>query len=850
MRGKSPILEAAESRIVVIDGAMGTEIQKSAPAASDFGGRDGLNEMLVLTRPDLIGRIHRSFLEAGADIIETNSFGSNRIVLAEYGIADRASELSLAAAELARDVADAFSSPGRPRWVSGSVGPGSRLPSLGQVEPEEMLDAYREQGQALLRGGVDMFQVETCQDPLQAKLAVLGLVDAMASAGRVVPIFCQVTVDAGGRMLLGTDVVAAMATLCAVPGVDVFGLNCSTGPDAMYGVLRRLTAASPLPTAALPNAGLPENEAGRLVYRLSPADFAAQVLSFVTDLGVGFVGGCCGTSPDHIRALAEAVSDLDAPRRPPEVAEGRSMLSSLFSAVTIVQQPGPLIIGESTNANGSKAFRERLVAGDIEGMVQVGRDQVDEGAHMLDVCLAVAGRDETQDVRAFIPPLSRFVDAPLMIDSTDPDAVEAALMRCPGRPVVNSVNLEDGGARLDRIAAAARRHGAAIVALTIDADGMAMTAARKAGVAARLVERLCGDHGFAIGDVFIDPLTFTMASGESTLRSSAVETLDAIRMIKAAHPGVRVSLGVSNCSYGLKPEARRVLNSAMLHHCLAAGLDAAILNARKMLPLGSIPDDLRAAASDLVLDRRPEGLDPLESFLSLFGAGNPVDRQDFVGPAPSPDEVCRRAVIRGDMTGLDGRIHAALAGRDALSLINDVLLDAMREVGVMFGRGDMQLPFVLRSASVMKAAVDILKPELSAGAAAPRGTLVLATVVGDVHDIGKNLVDIIVSNNGFNVLNLGVKQTVDAMITAAAACGADAIGMSGLLVKSTMAMKDNLIAMDRAGLRIPVLVGGAALDRAFVEHELASVYRGRVYYCRDAFEGLAVLDGIVSGTLR
>lgn len=846
MKATSPIFAECGRRVVVIDGAMGTEIQKAALAAVDFGATDGLNEMLVLTRPDVIAGIHRSFLEAGADIIETNSFGSNRIVLQEYGIPGRAAELSRAAAELARSVADRFSVAGRARWVSGSVGPGSRLPSLGQVDAREMLDAYREQGEALLLGGVDMFQVETCQDPLQAKLAVLGLSDAMAAVGREVPVFCQVTVDAGGRMLLGTDVTAAVATLSAIPGVDAVGLNCSTGPDAMHSVLRRLTAVNPLPTVALPNAGLPENDSGRLVYRLSPEDFATQVRSFVEELGVAFVGGCCGTSPAHIRALARSVEGL-RPGRPACGNDSTGMLSSLFSAVSMHQEPGPLIIGESTNANGSKAFRSRLLENDFEGMLQVGREQVEEGAHVIDVCLAAAGRDEVADVRSFVPLAGRFLDVPMMIDSTDPLAIEEALLLFPGRAVVNSVNFEDGGSRLDRIAAAARRHGAAIVALTIDEDGMAMTAARKAAVAGRLIDRLVGVHGFAPFDIFIDPLTFTMASGDATLRSSAVETIDAIRLIKSAHPGVRISLGVSNCSYGLKPEARRVLNSVMLHQCMAAGLDAAILRAGKMLPLASIPAHLRDTATALVTNVAPEGVDPLEAFLERFGDGSAILQSDGDLPEMTVDERCRRAVIRGDRTALAERLAAALEGRDAMSLVNDVLLDAMREVGVLFGRGDMQLPFVLRSAEVMKAAVEILRPELSKGASEPRGTLVIATVVGDVHDIGKNLVDIIVSNNGYRVVNLGVKQTVDAMIAAAAAEHADAIGMSGLLVKSTQAMKDNLVVMARAGLSIPVLVGGAALDRSFVEKELVPAYPGAVHYCRDAFDGLKALDGIVSG---
>ena len=847
MRNSSPVLEAAASRVVVIDGAMGTEIQKVPLTSADFGGTDGLNEMLVLSRPDVITRIHESFLEAGADIIETDSFSANRIVLAEYGIPEMAASISQAAASLARAAADRWSVPGRPRFVSGSVGPGSRLPSLGQVEPEEMQDAYREQAVGLLDGGVDLFQVETCQDPLQCRLALMGLAQAMELRGRHVPIFCQVTVDRAGRMLGGTDVTAAFATVSAMPGVSAFGLNCSTGPDAMLPVLSRLSRTAWLPLAALPNAGLPENDGGRLVYRLSPADFAAQARAFVIDCGVAFVGGCCGTTPEHIRELASAVDGL-VPRMPTEsdLSNGPGVVSSLFSAVPLIQEPGPLIIGEATNANGSKAFRDYLVSGDLEGMLAVGRGQVEEGAHILDVCLAVAGRDEAADVRAFVPLAGRLLDAPLMIDSTEPAVIQAALMRCPGRAVVNSVNLEDGGARLDEIARIARRHGAAVVGLTIDESGMAMTAAGKFDVACRIVERL-RVHGIQDRDILLDPLTFTMASGDASLRSSAVETIEAVRMIKSGIPKVLTSLGVSNCSYGLKPPARRVLNSVMLHHCMQAGLDAAIINSRKILPLSSIPVEMRQAASDLILDRRTSGRDPLQAFIEMFEVGiSMFSAETTAGEAcRDPVERCRRAVIRGERAGLD-EVILELAGRmGPLDVINGVLLDAMRQVGDLFGRGEMQLPFVLRSAAVMKDAVQILEPLLATDSRSVRGTLVLATVAGDVHDIGKNLVDIIISNNGYRVVNLGIRQTADEIMQAAVREKADAVGMSGLLVRSTLAMKDNLVAMDRAGFSIPVLVGGAALDIGFVREQLKPSYRGHVEYCRDAFEGLKALDALL-----
>jgi 5-methyltetrahydrofolate--homocysteine methyltransferase len=847
-RGAQPmnhlILDLALRRPVVFDGAMGTEIQLRNLTATDFDGLDGLNEILVVTRPDVILDIHRAYYAAGADVVETDSFGSNAVILREYGQETRARELSRVSALLARRAADEFGTPARPRFVSGSVGPGTRLPTLGQISYDEMLACYRDQIAGLLEGGVDLVQIETCQDPLQAKIAVLAARDAMAEAGREVPLFVQVTFDRNGRMLLGTDPMAAVVTLANLPGVAAFGINCATGPEDMHHVLAELSRICPLPLTVLPNAGLPENIGGHLAYRLSPEDFARHVSGFVRDLGVSFVGGCCGTTPAHIAALVRALDGVVVGARAPVLPPSAS---SLFTAVPFAQEPRPLIMGERTNANGSKAFRDRLAADDVEGMVAIARDQQAEGAHLLDVCLALVGRDEPADARAYLPRLREVAEAPLVYDSTEADAMEVALQTWPGRVVLNSVNFEDGGARLDHVAAVARRHGAALVALTIDEIGMAMTTDRKVDIAKRLVDRLVTVHGFAPQDLFLDVLTFTLGSGDRALRDAGVRTLEAIRRVKAEIPGVFTSLGVSNVSFGLNPPARRVLNTVFLNHAVEAGLDAAILNAGRVVPLADIPAELRRLADDVVFDRSTGG-DPLELFLQAF-ENAPAIAEDagVIQALPAADRL-HRCILRGDRTGLEAALDEERAVRAPMAIVTDILLEAMKVVGERFGRGEMQLPFVLRSAEAMKAAVRFLEPHMEKSDGAPKGTLVLATVAGDVHDIGKNLVDILLSNNGYRVVNLGIKQPVEAILDAAVLEHADAIGMSGLLVKSTVVMRDNLVEMQRRGLATPVLLGGAALTKRFVEEDLAARYSGGVTYCADAFDGLRVMEALAAGS--
>ena len=841
MARRPGLLELAQEKVLVLDGAMGTMIQRAAPADDDFRGLEGCNEILVETRPDLIIDIHAAYFDAGCDVVETNTFGANGVVLAEYGIADRTEELNRIAAALAREAAADFSTPDRPRYVLGSIGPGTRLPSLGHIEFLDLKAAFEPQVRGLLAGGADAVCIETCQDLLQVKAALLAARDAFQATGRSVPIIVSVTIESTGTMLVGADVQAAVASLWPM-APDVLGMNCATGPGEMQRHAEHLSRFGPARIMAMPNAGLPENVGGELVYRMGPEELADWIEGFVRDLGFGVVGGCCGTTPDHLRAVAERVGSLPAPRR-----EGtrRAEAASLYQAVTLTQEPAPLMVGERTNANGSREFRERLLADDLPGMVAVGREQEQGGAHLLDVCVAYVGRDERADMNRLIPELARDVRLPLVIDSTDHRVIEGALQRHGGRCVINSINLEDGRERLDQVAALAKRYGAALVALVIDEDGMATDRARKLAVAERIFEICTEEHGLLPQDLIFDMLTFTVASGDEASRRAAVDTLDAIAEWKTRHPDTLTILGVSNVSFGLRPASRRVLNSVFLHMAVERGLDQAIVNARGILPLYRLDEGLLDGARRLLLDDRTEG-DPLEAYMALFqdGAGR-LARDDEEQEALSPPERVHRMVVDGDRKGLEERLDVLLDGGTApVTVINEVLIGAMREVGELFGSGQMQLPFVLKSAEVMKAAVSYLEGFMAQADRQDLGTLVLATVKGDVHDIGKNLVDIIVSNNGYRVVNLGIKVPVEQMIAACEEHGAMALGMSGLLVKSTVIMKENLEEMRRRGIALPVLLGGAALNRPFVEDDLRGVYGPAVFYCRDAFAGLEALRGL------
>ncbi|MGD2062303.1 MAG: methionine synthase [Nitrospirota bacterium] len=843
----SALLQLARDKVIVFDGAMGTSLQGMGLTADDFGGIEGCNEVLVRTRPEVIREVHASYLAVGADVVETDTFGGLPFVLGEYGLAGDCFDLARQAARIARGVADGFATVDRPRFVAGSMGGGTKLPSLGHIRYGELVAGYTEQARGLLAGGVDLLLVETAQDPLTIKAAIAGSQEAMRREGRKVPIAVSVTVETTGTLLVGSDISAVWATLEPYP-IEIVGMNCATGPAEMSDHIRTLCHDSDRLIICCPNAGLPENVDGHAVYPLGPAELARHLAHFVTDLGVNVVGGCCGTTPDHISAIAQAVGDLTAAVRDPQFIPAAA---SLYAAQPLTTQPAPVLIGERLNANGSRAFREMLQAEQWDPMVALARDQAREGAHLLDVCVAYVGRDEGRDMEELLTRLNTAATLPLVIDSTDEQVLERALALCSGRAVINSINLEDGEGRADRICDLARRYGAALIALTIDEDGMAKTVERKVAIAERLHAIACQRHGLRPQDLIFDPLTFTLGSGDPEFRTAGRDTLEAITLIKGRLPGVRTVLGLSNCSFGLKPAARVVLNSVFLHEAVTAGLDLAIVHAGKILPLHKIDEEERQACLDLIHDHRdprwPDA-DPLHWILQHFESVAPRAAQSQAARAALPvGERLTRRIVDGDRVGLESDLDEALAATPPLEIINTFLLDGMKEVGQLFGAGEMQLPFVLQAAEVMKAAVAHLEPHMERTAGNARGTLVLATVKGDVHDIGKNLVDIILTNNGYRVVNLGIKQPVEAILAAAAEHHADAIGLSGLLVKSTQVMKENLEVMNERDLHLPVLLGGAALTRRFVEEVLDPLYGGAALYGKDAFDGLRHMDRIVRG---
>jgi 5-methyltetrahydrofolate--homocysteine methyltransferase len=849
---------ALAERVVIADGAMGTMLQASDATLDDFEGHEGCNEVLNVTRPDIVRDIHRAYFAAGADCVTTNTFGSNFGNLSEYGIAERIGELSQAGAEVARAVADEFTAAdGRVRWVLGSIGPGTKLPTLGHVTFRELRDSYYENAAGLLRGGADALIIETCPDLLQAKAAVIGARRAVADLAPDAVVIASLTIETTGTMLLGTEIGAALTALAPL-GIDLIGLNCATGPDLMSEHLRYLAANSPIPIACEPNAGLPQLTADGAYYPLTAAELADAHERFATEFGLSLVGGCCGTTPEHVAMLVERLGVT--PDRPHGVAplprspRPEPGVASLYSHVPFRQDTAFLAIGERTNANGSKAFRDALLAEDFSGCVDIARSQTRDGAHLLDVCIDYVGRDGVADMREIAGRFATAATLPLVLDSTEPAVIEAGLELIGGRAVVNSVNYEDGDgpdSRMARLMPVVREHGAAVVALTIDEQGQARTAAWKIEVAERLIRDLTENYGMREHDIIVDCLTFPIATGQEETRRDGIETIEAIAELKRRHPDVQTTLGVSNVSFGLKPAARQVLNSVFLAECTKAGLDSAIVSPSKIVPLARIPDEQREVALDLVYDRRRPGYDPLSAMLDLFEGVDAVSakasRAAELAALPL-DERLKRRIIDGERNGLEADLDLALAERPALEIVNQILLDGMKTVGELFGSGQMQLPFVLQSAEVMKAAVGYLEPHMEKSADGGRGTIVLATVRGDVHDIGKNLVDIILSNNGYDVVNIGIKQPISAIISAAEEHGADVIGMSGLLVKSTVVMRDNLSELNDRGLaeRWPVLLGGAALTRAFVEQDLAELFAGEVRYARDAFEGLHLMDAAMA----
>ncbi|TVT45982.1 methionine synthase [Amycolatopsis rhizosphaerae] len=846
----SPLLDALAARVVVADGAMGTALQAHDLSLDDFAGLEGCNEILNVTRPDVVRGIHRGYLEAGADAVETNTFGANWANLAEYGVEDRIFELSEAGARLARETADEFSAPGRPRFVLGSVGPGTKLPTLGHAPYARLRDAYFEQVRGLLAGGADAVIVETTQDILQTKAAVVAAHRAMEREGRRIPVIASLTVETTGTMLLGTEVGAALAALEPL-GVDLIGLNCATGPAEMSEHLRTLSRSARVPLSVMPNAGLPELGPDGAVYPLSPEGLAEALSGFVREFGVGLVGGCCGTTDEHIRQLAEAVRETPRAERSPRPEPG---LSSLYQAVPFEQDASVLMIGERTNANGSKKFREAMLEGHYEDCVEIAREQTRDGAHLLDLCVDYVGRDGARDMAELAGRLATASTLPIMLDSTEPEVLRAGLEHLGGRCAVNSVNYEDGAgpdSRFQKVMRLVREHGAAVVALCIDEEGQARTAEWKVRVATRLIEDLTTNWGMSVSDIIVDCLTFPVSTGQEEVRRDALETIEAIRELRRRYPEVQTTLGVSNVSFGLNAAARQVLNSVFLHECVQAGLSTAIVHASKILPMARIPEEQRQVALDLVYDRRREGYDPLQKLMELFegvsAASSKASRAEELAGLPLFERLERR-IVDGERNGLEADLDEAMTQRPPLEIINETLLAGMKTVGELFGSGQMQLPFVLQSAEVMKTAVAYLEPHMEKDSSGGKGRIVLATVKGDVHDIGKNLVDIILSNNGYEVVNLGIKQPVTAILDAAGETGADAIGMSGLLVKSTVIMKENLEEMNSRGVaqRWPVLLGGAALTRTYVENDLSDIYQGEVHYARDAFEGLHLMDQIMA----
>jgi len=843
-------LEILKQKVVVFDGATGTHLQGQNLTADDFGGEHlaGCNEYLVVSKPSAVENVHRDYLEAGCDVIETNSFGGAATVLAEYNLQERAHELNLKAAQIAKRMASDYSLSGQPRFVAGSMGPTTKLPSLGHISFRDMASAYEEQASGLLEGGVDLLIVETCQDILQTKAALCGIFEAFDRLKRRVPIVTSVTIETTGTMLLGTEVSAALTTIEPFD-VDVIGLNCATGPKEMSEHVRTLVESSPRPVFVMPNAGMPENIGGRAHYHLSPEEFVQYLSHFVKDLGVSVVGGCCGTTKEHIRQLVQAVGQLSPRTRRWEFTPAAS---SLYQTAPFAVDNPPVLVGERTNANGSMLFRNLLAKEDWEGIVAMGREQVKEQAHMLDVCAAYVGRDEAADMREIITRFNRQIIVPLVIDSTEPPVMEEALQRIGGKAIINSINLEDGEGRLGRVLALCRKYGAAVIALTIDEQGMAKTVEKKLAIARRIHDLAVHKYGMKPHDLIFDALTFTLGSGDEEFRRAAVATLEAIRAIKKEIPGVHTILGVSNISFGLAPAARNVLNSVFLHYAVEAGLDMAIVHASKILPLFKIDERGRELARKLVFDERLfDGdtvvFDPLTEFMAHYAKEKKSAVVVSGTVAVSIEQKLKDRIIDGDRVGLDRDLAEALTRTKPLDIINTILLDGMKVVGDLFGSGQMQLPFVLQSAEVMKAAVAYLEPFMEKKDAGHKGTMVIATVKGDVHDIGKNLVDIILTNNGYKVINLGIKCPVETMIHAAKEHRADAIGMSGLLVKSTLVMKENLEVLNEQNIATPVILGGAALTRRYVDNDLRAVYKGAVYYANDAFDGLRLMEAIKSG---
>jgi len=846
----SNFLDTLRERIVVFDGAMGTNLHAQDLTVDDYGGPqfEGCPEHLLISKPEAVANVHAGFFEVGCDVVETDSFGGASIVLAEYQIAHLAYDLNKKAAELAKRIASDFSTKEKPRWVAGSMGPTTKLPTLGHISYLDMKASYREQATGLLDGGADLLIVETCQDILQTKSALAAIFEEFESSKRRVPVIAQVTIEAFGTMLMGTEIAAALTAIEPFP-IDVFGMNCATGPQQMTENVRYLCQNSKFAVSVIPNAGIPENVGGHAVFKETPESLSKDLSHFARDLGVNIVGGCCGTTPAHLKAVVEAVKDLAPIRRDvPRTAAS----SSIFIQQPYRQDTSFLIVGERVNASGSKKMRDLLNAEDWDGLVSLAREQEREGAHVLDVNVDFVGRDGEKDMHELASRLVTNVKIPLMFDSTEWQKMEAGLQHAGGKSILNSTNYEDGEPRFAKVIDLAKTYGASVVIGTIDEEGMARSAEGKFQIAKRAYEQATNELGIPADDIFFDALALPISTGIEEDRRNAVETIEAIRRIKTELPGVFTILGVSNVSFGLNPASRVVLNSVFLHEAVTAGLDSAIVNASKIEPLNRIEERQLKVALDLIYDRRQfEGdvctYDPLGEFTKLFeGVTTRSKKKESRGD--TVEEKLKFHIIDGEKLDLENNLKLALEKYSALDIINNILLEGMKVVGELFGSGQMQLPFVLQSAEAMKTAVRFLEPFMEKkGGATAKGTMVLATVKGDVHDIGKNLVDIILTNNGYKVINLGIKQTIDTILSSYEEHKADAIGMSGLLVKSTLIMKENLEVMNERDIDVPVVLGGAALTRRYVEDDLKSLYKGSLYYARDAFAGLHTMDKLMSG---
>ena len=850
---QSRFLHELSRRVLVFDGAMGTCIHGfTLDVHKDHGGLENCSEILCATRPDVVGQIHESFLAAGCDAVETNTFGSNKIVLNEFGIAGRVFELNKRACEIAHEACAKYSTAQKPRFVVGAMGPGTRLPTLGHTTFDVLVDSYAEQVRGLIAGRADVLLIETQQDLLTVKAALNAAMAVMEETGVVLPVMVQVTIETTGTMLVGSDMSAVVAAIEPYDCVVSLGLNCATGPAEMGEHVQYLSHHWPRLISVLPNAGLPIIVDGKAHYPLTPNDFTQTLTRFVNDYGVNIVGGCCGTTQAHLKALCDAVAKLKAESRQQKEITWRPQVSSIYSAEDVRQDASYLIIAERTNTNGSKKFRTLLEAADFDGMVAMAKDEMRDGSHVLDVCVDYVGRDGVRDIGEVISRFVQQVAAPIMIDSTSPEVMEAGLKLAGGRCILNSMNLEDGEERIARICDLARRFGAAVVCGTIDEDkqaAMARTADRKLEIAWRIRDLAVKKYGMRPQDLLFDPLVLPISTGIEEDRRNALETIEGIRRISRELPDCHTVIGLSNVSFGLKPSARVVLNSVFLHECREAGLSGAIVHVSKILPRTKIEDAKWEAAMDLIYDRRENG-DPLTRFISLFSDDQaPGTRQEVPSNLPL-NERLQKHIIDGDKRDLGKDLTEAMGQWPPLTIINEHLLAGMKVVGELFGSGQMQLPFVLQSAEVMKAAVAYLQPFMEKSEGTTRGKIVLATVKGDVHDIGKNLVDIILSNNGYTVYNLGIKQPAAAILHAAQEHSVDAIGMSGLLVKSVAVMKENLQEMNAQHLRVPVLLGGAALTRSYTEDDLAKAYQGPLFYCKDAFEGLHTMDRIMAGEVE